>query len=48
MSANDRRAALAVRIQQLLDARKREIARIVADHQRPRLRLVDRAFAEYR
>lgn len=48
MSTDARRAALAVRIQQLLDARKREIARIVANCQRPRLRIIDRAFAEYR
>ena len=46
MSAIERRRFLIERIQQLLDERKKVLAAIVRNDDRPRLRIIDRAFAE--
>lgn len=43
---NDRKALLLARINQLLQARKVELREIARLEARPRLRIVDRAFAQ--
>lgn len=43
---NERKAALIARIQELLEARKVELRAILELESRPRLRVVDKAFAE--